>query len=116
MNAVQSEFLPVGKQAQEIAGILPSGNDNNLPDAYVDKGLNGVENHWPVVYRQQVLVGDTRQRIKTRSLATGEHNAFHRQASPWCHSLIECPGIAPLTAGQRGKALTRLLSDRRRRI
>src|SRR5579859_795692 len=82
MNAVEAEFLAVGEQADEVAGVLTAGDDNDVANARVHQRLDGVKDHRPVINGKQMFVGDARKGIKPRALTAGEHNTFHRRVSP----------------------------------
>src|SRR6266513_3116729 len=74
VNAMQIKILAVGHQSQEIARILPSGNDDDVSDA---EGLDRIEHHRPVIDRQEMLVSHPRERVKSRPLASSQNDTFH---------------------------------------
>ena len=41
-----------------------AGNHDNVLDPGIDLGLNGIVDHRPVIYWQEVLVGNARERVK----------------------------------------------------
>src|SRR3989442_21613 len=73
----QSDFLAVAEQFQEFAGAVAAGNNEDLVDAGIDKGLDRIINHRPVVHRQQMLVGDFSQGKQAGPKSPRENNAFH---------------------------------------
>ena len=75
---LQPELLAVLQQAQEVAGVLAAGDDQDVANAGVHQGLQRVEDHRLVVHRQQVLVGDAGQRIQARADAARQDDALHR--------------------------------------
>ena len=58
----ETELLTVGKQAEEIAGVSAAGYEQDVLDTRIDERLNRVVDHRLVVDRQQMLVGDLRER------------------------------------------------------
>src|SRR5437879_11336354 len=82
MNAVEAEFLAVGEQADEVAGVLTAGDNNYVANTRVHQRLDRVKNHRPVINGKQMFVGDARKGIKPRALTAGEHNTFHGRVSP----------------------------------
>src|SRR5215218_5922277 len=74
---VDAVLVPVAEQAQELAGVGAPGDDHQLGDAGRDQGLDGVGDHRPVVDRQQVLVGDQRQRVQPGARTPRQDDPFH---------------------------------------
>ena len=77
VEMLQAELPPVAQQAQEVAGVLAPGDDEDVGDAGVDQGLDGIEDHRPIEDRQQVLVGDAGQRVEPAPGAACEDHALH---------------------------------------
>ncbi len=82
IDVLQAELLAITDQFQEIAGIVSSGYDQNVPDPGFDQSFNRVVDHGPVVDGQQVLVRDLGQRIKPRSQSSGKNDTLHWPTSP----------------------------------
>src|SRR5690349_20969878 len=72
MDAVEVEIFAVGEEAEEVAGILTAGDDDDVPDAGIHESLDGIENHGAIKNGQQMLVGDASERIETRAFSTSE--------------------------------------------
>ncbi len=81
VDVLEAELFAVGQQAQEIAGIAPAGDDQNVADAGIDQRLDRVIDHRLVIDRQQVLVGDFGKRKQTASRAASQNDAFHKLSS-----------------------------------
>jgi hypothetical protein len=69
--------VTVAEEAEELAGVRPSGDEHRLGHAGPDERLDRVRDHRPVVDRQQVLVGDAGQRIEPAARAACEDDTFH---------------------------------------
>src|SRR5258708_34997149 len=52
---LQPKILSVAEQSQKISGATASGNDQDVADSRVHKGLKRVVNHRLVIDRQQML-------------------------------------------------------------
>ena len=78
VGQVEAEVLPVAQQLDDVADALAADDDHHLADAHRGQRLDRVVDHRPVVDRQQVLVGDDRQREQPRGGAAGQHDALHR--------------------------------------
>src|SRR5215218_1116452 len=74
---VDAVLVAVAEQAQELAGVGTPGDHHQLGDPGRDQRLDGVGDHRPVVDRQQVLVGDERQRVQPAAGAAGQDDPFH---------------------------------------
>src|SRR6266566_2978615 len=75
---VDPVVVAVPEQAEELARVRPAGDEHQLGDARLDKGLDRVGHHRPVVDREQVLVRDQGQRVQPRARAAGEDHALER--------------------------------------
>src|SRR5574339_466281 len=53
-------------------------DDQNVANARIHKGLDGVINHRLVVHGKKMLVSDLRQWVKATPFAAGENNALHQ--------------------------------------
>ena len=81
-------LVPVAEQPEELARVGAAGDEHQLGDARVDERLDRVGDHRPVVDRQQVLVGDQRQRMQARTGAAGQDHALERALHrPGCYEL-----------------------------
>ena len=78
IGQVEPEVRPVREQLDDVTDALAADDDHHLADAHRGERLDRVVDHRPVVDRQQVLVGDDRQREQPRGRPAGEHDAFHR--------------------------------------
>ena len=78
VGQVDPERRPVRQQLDDVADALAADDDHDLADAHPGERLDRVVDHRPVVDRQQVLVGDDRQRVEPRGRAAGEDDALHR--------------------------------------
>ena len=77
IDVIESELLAVAEQAKEISGIIPAGDDQDVPDPRIDHQFDGIINHRLVVDGQQVFVRDLRQRIQPCSQPARQDDAFH---------------------------------------
>src|SRR5215469_6954562 len=59
VNSLEAKFSPVSQEAQKIARVLTTRDDDDVSNSRVHKCLNGIENHGAVKDRQKVLVGDS---------------------------------------------------------
>src|SRR2546423_14974175 len=71
------KILAVGEQSQEIARILPPGNNDNVFNACVHEGLDRIEHHRPVIHWQGRLVSYSCGRIKTGPLPPPQNGPPH---------------------------------------
>ena len=78
VQMLQTEFLAIRQQAQEIAGIPPARHHQDLPNTRIHQGLDGVVNHGLVVDRKQVLVGDLGEGKQSAARSARKNNALHR--------------------------------------
>ena len=83
VDMVQPELLAVGQQAQKIARIAAAGDDQDIANAGIHEGLDGVIDHRPVVNGQQVFVGDLGEREQPAAGSPGEYDTLHRQFSSY---------------------------------
>src|SRR5271165_4288055 len=74
---VEPELAAIAQKPQEVAGRAAAGNDHDLRDSCPAERFERIVDHRLVVDRQQMLVGDLRQRPKPLSKTPGEDNAFH---------------------------------------
>ena len=74
---VEAVLAAVSEQAEELAGMRPTGDEHQLDDPRLDERLDGVRDHRPVEERQQVLVRDPRERMEARARAACEDDALH---------------------------------------
>ena len=77
LQALQAELAAVAEQGQELAGVVAARDDHDLVDAGQHQRLDRIEDHRLVVDRQQVLVGDPRERMQSGARAAGENDALH---------------------------------------
>jgi hypothetical protein len=92
VDVVEAELAPVAQQPEEVARVVPAGDDEDVADAGVDQRLDRVVDHRPVVHREQVLVGDAGERREPAPEPAREYDAFH------CSS----PSSAPAPRGSAG--------------
>ncbi len=78
---LQAELFAVLQQAQEVACVLASGDNQNVAHSGIDQRLQRVKNHRLVIDRKQVLVGNPRQRIQPRPNSSGQYDALHESPS-----------------------------------
>ena len=78
IGQVDAERGAVRQQLDDVADALAADDDHHLADAHPGERLDRVVDHRPVVDRQQVLVGDDRQRVEPRGGPAGEDDALHR--------------------------------------
>ena len=79
VRQVEPEMRAVGEQLDDVADALAADDDHHLADAHPGQRLDRVVDHRPVVDRQQVLVGDDRQREQPGGGPAGEDDALHRR-------------------------------------
>ena len=100
VREVKPEMRAVAEQLDDVAHALAADHDEHLADAHRRERLDRVVDHRPVIDRQQVLVGDDRQRVEPRCSAAGEHDFLH-----WAEAYQPLSaGSPPLTAPVRGTA------------
>src|SRR5258708_35303203 len=80
-EALDSELLAVAEQAQELARVRPARDKHHLGDTALHERFDPVVDHRPVVDRQQVLVGDARQRVQPAAGPARQDHTFHRPDS-----------------------------------
>ncbi len=80
-ETVDAELVAVAEQAEELARVGAAGDEHQLAQTGLDQRLDRVRDHRPVVDRQQVLVGDPRQRMETRAAAARQDHALHARES-----------------------------------
>ena len=78
IGQVQAEMRAIGQELHDIADTLAAHDHHHLADAHPGQGRDRVIDHRPVVDREQVLVGDNRQREQAGGGSAGEDDAFHR--------------------------------------
>ena len=78
VGQVDAEGRAVRQQLDDVAHALATDDDHDLADAHPGERLDRVVDHRPVVDRQQVLVGDDRERVEPGRGAAGEDDALHR--------------------------------------
>ena len=132
VGQVEPEVGAVGEQLDDVADALAADDDHDLADAHAGQRLERVVDHRPVVDRQEVLVGDDRQREEAGRGAAGEDDAFHRGTAYQRRSGISGSpaassgrvarsrlgrgvhaGLLAFGQGPAGRARDRLLVDRR---
>src|SRR5439155_15459598 len=77
IRQIEAEVRAVGQQLDDVADALPADDDEDLLDAHPRERLDRVIDHRPVVDRQQVLIGDDRQRIQARGRPARQHDPLH---------------------------------------
>src|SRR5579872_2495946 len=85
---LESEFLAIGEQAQEISRVAAAGDQEDVLNPRVDKGLNGVKDHRLVVDRQQMFVGDFGEREEAASGSSRQYDAFHVRSFPFLYVVL----------------------------
>ena len=78
VRQVEPEVPAVAQQLDDVADALAADDDHHLADAHARQRVERVVDHRPVVDRQQVLVGDDREREQPGRRPAGKHEAFHR--------------------------------------
>ena len=81
VRQVEPEVPPVAEQLDDVADALAADDDHHLADAHRRERLDRVVDHRPVVDRQQVLVGDDREREQPRRGPAGKDDALHRRSA-----------------------------------
>src|SRR2546426_9126060 len=71
----------VTEQLHEPPAVVSARDDEDLVDPGADQRLHGVEDHRPVVDREQVLVRDRRHGEEPRPQTTRQDDALHRPRS-----------------------------------
>ncbi len=74
---VEPEVLAIRQQLHDVADAAPTEDDHDLVDAHAREGLEREVDHGLVVDRQQVLVGDQRQRMQARACSAGQDDSLH---------------------------------------
>src|SRR5688572_7775462 len=95
LEVFDTQLLAVLQELEKVSRVLPAGHDENLVQAGPREAFDRVIDHRPVVYRQQVLVGDQRERPEARPEAASEDDAFHGMDSPasLAHALWRHTGL-----------------------
>src|SRR5205823_9514170 len=81
VDMAKSKVAAIAEQPKKISGVSAPCDQQDFSDTRVNEGLDRVIDHRPIVNRQQVLIGNTSERIETRTGASGKNNAFHG----WIH-------------------------------
>src|SRR5690348_17615228 len=63
-EVLQAKILAITQQSQKISGAMSAGNQQNVADSCVHESLDRIENHRPVIHRQQMFVGNACKREK----------------------------------------------------
>jgi hypothetical protein len=79
VRQVKPERRAVREELDHVADTLAAHDDHDLPDAHPGHCLDRVVDHRPVVDRQQMFVGDDRQRVEPGGGSAGEDDALHRR-------------------------------------
>ena len=58
IDVFEAELFAVGEEAEEVAGIAASRDDEEIFDARFEESLDGVINHRLVIDGQQMFIGD----------------------------------------------------------
>ena len=77
IQMLQPEIAAIPKQAQEVARVLPAGDQQNFMDSGIHKRLNRVIHHGLVIDGQQVFIRDARKRIQPAARSARKHHTFH---------------------------------------
>ena len=80
VEVAQTEPRPVPQKPQELPGMVAAGHDHDPVDAGAGHLLDRVIDHRPVVDRQQMLVGDPRQRLQPTPGPSGQNHTFHARS------------------------------------
>src|SRR5438445_289144 len=75
---VYAVLMAVARQPQELTGVRASCHHHYLGDPGAHQRLDRVGDHRPVVYREQVLVGDPGQRVQPAPGPASQDYALHR--------------------------------------
>jgi hypothetical protein len=76
---------------------MRSRNDQNIPDTGKHEHAQRVIDHRLIIDRKKLFRNGYRQRIKTRTTATGEDNAFHlRSITIFIYRKARVSGTAPV--------------------
>ena len=99
IDVLQPEVAAIAQQAQEIAGILAAGDQQDFLDPRVHQSLDGVIHHGLVVDRKQMLIGDAGQRIEPAAGSACKDDTFH--LSLYFPGLARC-GVSDAGALENG--------------
>src|SRR5439155_7086080 len=77
---VDAMLMPVAEQAEELPRMSAACDQHQLVDPGIDECLDREVDHRPIVNRQQMLVGNPRERVEPGAGAAGENDALHRGA------------------------------------
>src|SRR5262249_35579429 len=62
VDVLEAKILATAKKPQEVTRAVPSRNQENVRDACIHQGLDGIKDHRSIVNRQQVFVRHPRER------------------------------------------------------
>ena len=72
--------FPLASRRRKSPELRPAGDDHDVLDPRVHQRLDRVIDHRPVVDRQQMLVGDFREREQAAARAARQDDAFHKRS------------------------------------
>jgi hypothetical protein len=58
VGQVEAEMFAIGEKLNHVTDALAADDNHDLPNAHTGQGGDREVDHRPVVYRQEVLVGD----------------------------------------------------------
>ena len=81
VREIEAEMLAVREELDHISDALAADDDHDLPNSHAGQRGDRVIDHRPVEDRQQMLVGDDREREKASGRAAREHETLQRGSS-----------------------------------
>ena len=88
VGEIESDLRAVVQQLQDVADRTPADNDHHLPTSHLLESREGVEDHRPIVDRQQMLVGNEGEREQARAAASCQNDPFEPHPTSGLHDDI----------------------------
>ena len=79
IRQLEAEVPAVAQQLDDVTDALAADDDHDLADPHARERVERVVDHRPVVDRQQVLVGDEREREQPARRAARQDESLHRR-------------------------------------
>src|ERR1700686_2484429 len=102
VDVLQAKVTPIAQQLQKFPCIFSTGNEKDLLNSSINKGLDRVIHHGLVVYRKQVFIRNACYGKKPAACSASKYYTLHVR--------LLCVKPQPL-AGLLSRALSRLLKN-----
>jgi len=77
----EAELLAVSQELQEISGTVSSHHEHDLPDPGIDQCPDRIVDHGPIIDRQEMFVGDPRERVESYPEPAGQYDSLHTNSA-----------------------------------